>query len=191
MMDRFLRKGINMKVSNKKKDIIIDKVYNHYFDRWGDRSGSFRINDLEEEMYFSEIGAYGMNTAKIKEWDAGDIMMGFLATIAAMVVGGAIGMFAGAIVSYCQGVEEVGTTFLSRLSITIFTAIVSPIVCYFFYGRIIITRLLHRNKVFEMACKLGVKRNVFTQESLDNFLGVTTPSEPTFKKSDEKEWLEF
>ena len=190
-MDRVLRKGINVKVSNKKKDLIIDKVYAHYFDKWGDRSEVVKCSDLEEEMYFSEIGKYGNNTAKIKAWDAGDLMMGFLATIAAVILGVAIGMFAGAIASYCQGVEEVGTTFLSRLVITIFTATVTPVTCYFFYGKIIVDRLLRRNKVFEMACKLGVNRNVFTQESLDNFLGVSTPNEPKDEEVDEKEWLEF
>ena len=190
-MDRVLRKGINVKVSNKKKDLIIDKVYTYYFDQWGDRSGVVKCSDLEEEMYFSEIGEYGNNTAKIKAWDAGDLMMGFLATIASVIVGVAIGMFAGAIASYCQGVEEVGTTFLSRLVITIFTATVTPVTCYFFYGKIIVDRLLRRNKVFEMACKLGVNRNVFTQESLDNFLGVSTPNESKVEKVNEKEWLEF
>lgn len=190
-MDRVLRKGINMRVSNKKKDLIIDKVYAHYFDKWGDRSGGVKCSDLEEEMYFSEIGKYGKNTAKIKAWDAGDLMMGFLATIASIILGGAIGMFAGAIVSYSQGVEEVGTTFLSRLAITIFTAIATSATCYFFYGKIIVHRLLHRDKVFEMACKLGVNRRVFTQESLDNFLGVSTPNEPKVEKVNEKEWLEF
>lgn len=100
-------------------------------------------------------------------------------------------MFAGAIVSYCQGVEEVGTTFLSRLAIVIFTAIVAPVTCYFFYGKIIVHRLLQRDKVFEMACKLGVNRKVFTQESLDNFLGISTPNEPKIEKVNEKEWLEF
>ena len=99
-------------------------------------------------------------------------------------------MFAGAIVSYSQGVEEVGTTFLSRLAITIFTAIATSATCYFFYGKIIVHRLLHRDKVFEMACKLGVNRKVFTQESLDKFLGIARPNEPKVEKVNEKEWLE-